>query len=149
MNINSCYLCFLFLDPFFEPVFFLFFFIHVLFLSVVVISSITGFMCPFTGFVITKFSSVTCPQSISWVLISSESLVWLSSLSSQESSSLLSASVSISAKLFTWMDKTTKNQQVIVTYLNQRGSFFSARLQNKTLYKYETFGLLWFTFFRE
>ena len=100
--ISSCYLCFLFLEPFLDVTLFLFFF--KLFLLSVAISSITGFTCPLTVLEITKFSSVTCPQSISCLWISSESTFSLSSLSSLDP--LFSSSpVSINAKLCTGKQK--------------------------------------------
>ena len=72
-TLNSCHLLFLLLFAFFVVVFCVFCRRSVLSVVSVFTSSIIGLTSPFTGFVITKFSSVTWPQSISWVAISSES----------------------------------------------------------------------------
>ena len=97
-TLNSCHLLFLLLFAFFV-VFCVFCRRSVLSVVSVFTSSIIGLTCPFTGFVITKFSSVTWPQSISWVAISSESPQISSSFSSEDSS-LLSLWVSTNARFY-------------------------------------------------
>ena len=97
-TLNSCHLLFLLLFAFFV-VFCVFCRRSVLSVVSVFTSSIIGLTSPFTGFVITKFSSVTWPQSISWVAISSESPQISSSFSSEDSS-LLSLWVSTNARFY-------------------------------------------------